>query len=173
MTDVENKSGSARDRAYQSLLGRLKDSITAAEEKTVSALKYDLDQAIELETAAEEMTREEASLLAAYLKRDLKSLARFLSESRNDLGDWLKFDTGLLEGRLLELLLVVADKTKLEQEEFSRELAERDLEYRSGDEVLVGTFACDGCGNTSVFTGPATLDDCAGCDGKVFHRVTE
>ena len=173
MADIDDKSGSARKDAYHSLLGRLKDSITAAEEKTLTALKHDLEQAIELETAAEEMTREEASLLAAYLKRDLKSLAQFVAQSRKGLADWLRFDTELLEGRLLELLLVVADKTRLEQDEFSRELAERELEYRSGDEVLVGTFACIACGNTRVLTGPAILESCEQCGAEVFRRVTE
>ncbi len=172
MPQADDKTGSARDKAYHSLLDRLQDSVAAAEERTLSVLKDDLEQAIELELAAEEMTREEAGLLAAYVKRDLKGLARFLSETRKDLADWLKFDTDLLEGRLLELLLMVADKTRLEQEEFSRELAERDLEYHSGDEVLVGTFACDDCGNLLVFTAPDVLANCTECGGKDFHRVT-
>ena len=170
MNEDLNSTASNWEKTYYSLLERLRTSLNSAEKKTLEALHYDLEQAIELEAAAEEMTREEVSLLAAYLQRDLQDLSAYIRETRKGVGEWLKFDAELLEQRLMDLLLEVADRTTLEQQEIARELAQRDIEYDAGTHVLSGTFVCNACAAVYVHVKPAMLVECIECGGRSFQR---
>jgi hypothetical protein len=160
------------ESTYHSLLNRIKEGLESAEEKTWEGIKYEIEQAIELEAAAEEMSREEIALLAAYLKKDLKSLTHYVEETGKGLADWLKFDAQLLEQRFLDLLLSVADKTTLEQQELEQHIKQGSAGYMAGEYVMPGTFACDGCGELVVFSRPQILNPCAKCNSAQFMRVT-
>lgn len=160
-----------KQSAYQRILHRIKESVEEAEEKTVEAVKREIDQAIELEEAAEEMTREELDLLGAYLKRDIASLSRFVATTGKGVAEWLKFDLQLLEDKLARLLLSVADQTALEQRELERELEKEGSDvYVAGEMVVAGTFACLNCGDIYVATEPMQLTACVECGGDSFRR---
>lgn len=57
------------------------------------------------------MTKDEISLLGTYLQRDLEHLIHFVDETGEGLAEWLQLDLSLLEHRLTERLLSVADQT--------------------------------------------------------------
>jgi len=157
--------------AYHRILQRIKESLEQAEEVTVEALKQEIDQAIELEETAEEMTREELDLLGAYLKQDMTHLSRFVSVTGKGVADWLKFDLHLLEDKLAELLLSVADQTSVAQRKLEWELKkESDDIYKAGAMVVGGTFACINCGDIYVCTQPMRLAPCIECGGDRFQR---
>ncbi len=160
------------ETTYESLLNRIKEGLERVEEQTWEGIKYDLEQAVELEAAAEELTKEEIALLAAYLKKDLKSLTHYMEETGKGVADWLKFDTKLVENRLLDLLLSVADKTNIQQRELERRLKSGPEEYVTGERVIPGTFACINCGDITVFSRPRTLKSCRECKGDTFRRIT-
>lgn len=168
---MNDQASDRSDPVYQRLLHRVRESLERVEQKTAEAIQYEIDQAIELEVTAEEMTREELDLLGAYLKRDISSLSRFVSKTGKGVGDWLKFDLHLLEDRLAALLLSVADKTALEQQALERELElEGDDSYVAGETVVAGTFACQNCGDIYVVTKPTMLESCLECGGDTFRR---
>ncbi len=177
MSEQNNSSAKpphSNEGAYQRVLQRIKESMEQAEQKTAKLIRHEIDQAIELEEAAEEMTREELDLLQAYLKRDLSSLSHFVEATGKGVADWLKFDLQLLEDRLASLLLSVADRTALEQIELERALEkEGDDNYRAGETVIAGTFACKGCGDIYVITRPETLQACVECQAESFRRVSK
>ena len=154
------------------LLDRVSQSIEQAEQKTLDGIKHEVEQAVELEAAAEDMTREEMDLLGAYLKRDLESLSRFISVTGKGLADWLSFDLHLVEDRLLKLLLSISDKTALEQAEFKQSLEDNKEVYTAGEQVLPGSFCCELCGDMFTIIAPAVLQRCAVCGRVDFQRTT-
>lgn len=156
--------------AYQRLLHRVRDSWEQLEQKTVDGIRHEIDQAIELEEAAEEMTREELDLLGAYLKRDIESLSQFVAQTGKGVADWLKFDIHLLEDRLAALLLSVADQTTVEQRALSQQMQSAEPLYVAGETVMAGTFACTNCGDVYVFTTPGRLENCIECSGDAYTR---
>lgn len=176
MTDPQidpSKPPESMQPTYQRLLHRIRESLEQVEKKTAEAIQYEIEQAIELEATAEEMTREELDLLGAYLKRDLNSLSRFAAKTGKGVAEWLKFDLHLLEDKLANLLLSVADRTLLEQEALVHQLDEEgDDNYVVGETVLAGTFACQNCGDIYVVTQPKALEACLECGADSFRRVS-
>ncbi|MCF7981658.1 MAG: zinc ribbon-containing protein [Pseudomonadales bacterium] len=166
-----SKQSKMSESNYDRLLQRIKVSLEKVEQKTTEAIQHEIEQAIELEEAAEEMTREELDLLGAYLKRDIASLSRFVSTTGKGVADWLKFDLHLLEDKIASLLLSVADKTIIEQLELKQELEnEGDEIYVAGETVVAGTFACLNCGDIYVITKPTILENCLECGADTYSR---
>ncbi|MEZ5524538.1 MAG: zinc ribbon-containing protein [Pseudomonadales bacterium] len=162
------------EKAYERIIHRVEESLDKAEEVTFETLKQEIDQAIEFEEEVEELTKQEISLLGAYLKRDLKDLSRFMGQTGKGLAEWLKFDMGLLENKLKSLLKQVADKSTLEQHQLEEELTEHDQEvYASGEYVLVGTFVCTNCDAEQEFIKPGFLMSCQECGGDQFLRASQ
>lgn len=161
------------EKAYDRIIHRVEESLGKAEKVTLDGLKYDIDQAIEFEEDVEELTRQEISLLGAYLKRDLNSFSRYMSSTGKEIADWLKFDAALLERKLLSLLMSVADKSVKEQQELEEQLAEHaDEVYMAAEYVLLGTFVCDNCGTEQEFIKPGFLMNCSECGGDKFRRAS-
>lgn len=159
------------EKAYERIIHRVEESLGKAEDVTLESLKHDIDQAIEFEEDVEELTRQELSLLGAYLKRDLKGLNRFMDSTGKGLAEWLKFDIGLLENKLLSMLKQVADKTIIEQQQLGEKLDEQDEEvYMSNEYVLPGTFICNNCETEQEFIKPGFLMSCDECGGDQFQR---
>jgi len=160
-----------QEKAYERIIHRVDESLGKVEKVTLESLKYDIDQAIEFEEDVEELTRQEVSLLGTYLKRDLSSLSRYMSSTGKEIADWLKFDAGLLERKLLSLLMSVADKSVTEQQQLEEQLAEHTEEvYMAGEYVLPGTFLCDNCDVEQEFIKPGFLMNCSECGGDQFRR---
>jgi Zinc-ribbon containing domain len=161
------------EKAYERIVHRVEESLGKAEKVTLEELKHGIDQAIEFEEDVEELTKQEVSLLGAYLKRDLKNLNRFMGQTGKGLADWLKFDMGLLENKLQSMLKQVADKSIIEQHQLEEELAEHDEEvYVSNEYVLAGTFVCNNCETEQEFIKPGFLMSCAECGGDQFQRTS-
>lgn len=154
------------------LLSRVNKSLAQVEHHTVASMQHEIEQAVELEAAAEEMTKEEIDLIGAYLKRDLKHLSHFVSSTGKGLAEWLSFDVHLIEDKLLKSLLSIADKTTLEQEEFQQSLAENKEVYMAGEQVLPGSFCCQLCGEPIQITTPSILEKCVACGRVDFQRTS-
>lgn len=176
MSEQQNDQSSAPDADKAGFLHRLLDrvsqSLERVEQQTVAGIQHEIEQAVELEAAAEDMTREEMDLLGAYLKRDLQSLSRFVSGTGKGLAEWLSFDLHLMEDRLLKLLLSISDRTVLEQEQFQQILEEHQEVYMAGEQVLPGSFSCALCGEPVTVTAPSVLEKCPVCGRVDFQRIS-
>jgi len=154
-----------------SLVKRFHERLLQVEDRTLDVIESELEEAIELEATAEEMARDELNLLGAYLRRDMHSLRDYVASTGKGLKEWLRFDTDLLESRLAELLLMVADSTTVQQAELKKK-AETDACFDAGESVLGGTFSCVNCGDVYVYHQPTLLSPCLECGGEVFHRIS-
>ncbi|KXS49934.1 MAG: hypothetical protein AWU57_5089, partial [Marinobacter sp. T13-3] len=89
------------------------------------------------------------------------------------LKEWLQLDLSLLEHRLAERLLSVADQTLVDTLELRQKLENEDIgHYISGDVATAGMFHCLNCGHMVCLTKTSHLHPCDACGSHYFERVT-
>jgi hypothetical protein len=156
--------------AYDRMMERVSASLEEAEEKARPTLQKHLDRAVDKTVELEELTREEAEKVAAWVRRDLRDAGHHLAETGEELGHWLKFDIELMEQRLYEFLARAADKTKLEILEL-RETLQADPPHHSGEITGPGTLYCSDCGQAMHFHRTGHIPPCPKCHGSNFRRA--
>jgi predicted RNA-binding Zn-ribbon protein involved in translation (DUF1610 family) len=156
-------------RAYDDMMVRVKTAIEEAEEYALPAIKRHIAKARDTAVVLEELTKEEAEKVAYFLERDVEDAGRHLAESGHELSDWLRFDIGLIEDRLLEVLAKVADHTRLDMLQFERDLKEGPP-YNAGEITGPGTLECVSCGAVIRFHAIGYIPNCPSCAHTVFRR---
>jgi hypothetical protein len=175
MTDPDDKPRN-RDlierlvSAYDTMLGRVSDTLDRVEETGFPALRKSIDQARERAVELGELTREEADRVAAYLERDMKDAAQFLSHTGEELREWFRFDMRLIETKLFQMFANVADQTSVQLAELAERARRADL-YHTGEITGLGTLACTACGKELHYSKPGHIPPCSGCKGTEFRRV--
>ncbi len=148
---------------------RMMERLTQTGEDIVPGLQQRIESVAETAVELQELTREEASLLSAWLKRDLEDAGHYLAETGHDFKRWLRLDVELVEDRLLDWLQQAADRSRLEIQEF-KERINPDHDYRSGEITAPGVLQCRHCGTEKELSGVAVIADCDHCGGRVFRR---
>ncbi len=172
MTDEDDKS--TREKwlaAYDDMMMRVKTAMEEAEESTLPVLQRFIRNARDTAVELEELTKEESEKIAYYLQRDLQDAGKHLAETGHELGDWLRFDMDLIEDRLLSVLAMVADRTRLEMLQFEHDIKEGPA-WNSGEVSGPGTLVCDSCGAPMRFHATGYIPNCPECGHTVFHRKT-
>ena len=155
--------------AYERMLERAMADARKAGEHTAPALHRLIDTARDKAIELEELSREEAERIAAYLKRDLTDAGEFLADTGDELKHWLGFETRLIENQLLDLFMSAADKTTVELLDL-KEQARQASSYHAGEVTGPGTLQCDACGAKQHFHKPRRISPCPDCHATVFHR---
>ena len=172
MTDKDDQStGEKWLTAYDDMMMRVKTAIEEAEESTLPVLQRYIHNARDTAIELEELTKEESEKIAYYLQRDLEDAGKHLAETGHELGDWLRFDIHQIEERLLSVLASVADHTRLEIQQFERDIKEGPV-WNSGEITGPGTLVCASCGASTRFHATGHIPPCAECGHTVFHRKT-
>ncbi|MGD8112458.1 zinc ribbon-containing protein [Vibrio sp. TRT 21S02] len=137
----------------------------------VEALKHSPDEVNHvLETsgkvveAANDMTKDELSLISAYVKSDLKEFADSYEESKSG-PFYLMVADSIWQG-----LLEITDRTKVEWVELFSDLEHQGL-YEAGEVIGLGTLVCDECGHKTQYNHPTVIIPCTKCGHKGFSRV--
>lgn len=159
-------------QAYDRMLARIERRLAEAETRTWDGLKAEIDEAVEFEEGVERLSKDEASLLGAYLRRDLGHLVQYVNETGEGVGDWLRLDLDLVEHQLLELLLSIADKTQVDALELEQRISHSPGQYMSGEIATAGVLKCLDCGHTLCLTETTHLQPCHHCASHYFERVT-
>lgn len=153
--------------AYERMLERAVENSKTAADKT-NALWHDaIDKAHERAVELNEISREEAERIAAYLKRDVEDAAFYLHETGADLKRWLGFEKEVFSDHLLHLFAQAADQTTLALQELARRAS---AEYQTNDVVAPGVFVCNTCQHEVHIKGAASLPPCPHCMGTKFRR---
>jgi rubrerythrin len=155
--------------AYDDMMVRVKTAIEEAEEATLPKLREFIHDARDKAVELGELTHEEAEKIAGYLERDLEDAGKHLADTGQELGDWLRFDIHQIEERLLEVLLRVADHTRLEMLQFQQDIQEGPV-WNAGEITGPGTLECASCNNTIRFHATGHIPECPNCGHTVFHR---
>jgi predicted nucleic acid-binding Zn-ribbon protein len=156
---------------YNRMMERVKHALDEAEHMARPNLEHAIQRARERTVELGEATREEAAKLAAYLRRDLREMTSYLSDTGKDYDDWFYMDLKLIEARLLDLITSVADKTKLELALWAEQV-EQTSNYRSGEITGPGTLECIACGQRLTHVKAAHIPPCPRCGASEFRRIT-
>lgn len=159
----------ALGEVYEKMFERAVENFHKAEEKSGALFHKLIDEAKEKAVELEEVSREDAEKLSAYIKRDLSDAADHLSETGRELKDWLGFETTLLESSIFDLLLKAADKTTLELLKMKEDAQQASI-YHTGEITGPGTLVCDQCGEKLHFRKAGKIPPCPKCHATTFHR---
>ena len=156
--------------AYEKMYERAREDLHKAKEMTGPLLHEAIDEAKDKAVELEEVSREDATKLADYLKRDINDALYYLSQTGREIKDWLGFETKLLEFEFIDMLLEIADRTTVELQQFKENATHP--EYHTGEITGPGTLSCNECGERLHFFKAGKIPPCPKCHATVFHRST-
>lgn len=159
------------------ILGRIyetiyEDSVTAfrkSEKKTSETLHALIDDAGELISEAEELSREQIIEISDYVKRDIDDLAVFLSKTGNELSDWLGFELELLETKVVDQLFEAVDPSTISL----LALKEQASTLHTGQIAGPGVLTCDACGEQLHYYKAGRIPPCPKCSKTEYHRKSD
>jgi len=162
---------SQQNTIYERMLHFVNDAVHGAEDNLSIKIHYLIDKVKEQAYELGEFSREEIDKVSDYLQRDIQDAAEYLSKEGTELRDWLKFDTELVEDRLLDLFSSAINTTNIELDELSRKAQQENLWYK--DETTgPGSFICEQCGQQIKILKIQSLSQCSECGGEIFKRVS-
>ena len=156
--------------AYDKMMERVEHFLDTAERQALPALQKNIDKAKQQAIELKEITKEEAEKIGDYLRRDLHDAAEHLESSGKEISSWFSFDLKLIEDRILDIFVKVADKTRLELAQLA-EQAKRAQQYRTGEITSIGTLACQDCDTLLHFKKTSRIPPCPKCHKTSFVRT--
>jgi anaerobic ribonucleoside-triphosphate reductase len=93
-----------------------------------------------------------------------------MMETSAEFGDWLMLDIEVIERKVVEMFLSVADRTRIELEQFKNQAQPASL-YYSGEIAGPGTLICNECGYRMQFVTTAQIETCPECGNNTFQRA--
>jgi hypothetical protein len=155
---------------YERMLSRLQEG---RRDLTWENLQKELDEAVAFEAELEEFTKDELSLLRAWVERDLVDMRRYLSAGGYSVASWLGIDLDQLSRRVVESLLSIADRSQVEKARFEEDLEAARADYCEGEMAAPGRMACVHCDHVVELEGVARIEPCHQCGHRYFSRVSE
>jgi len=169
----QNKPGSTGFvAAYERVVKRLGAGLENAEVRSWDFLQKQIEEAVNVEQTAAQMTQDELDLLGAYVRRDMQQLGRYSHKAGEGLAAFLKFDLNYLEGQVLDSLKTLADQTRIDQELLREQLDHESEQYIAGELATVGTLECLECGMPHRLLSTVIIEPCQKCHGSYFKRVS-
>jgi len=176
MIQLQKKSAAHLISAYNQMMADMRRAFDNSDPEQMSlqkALNLAKHQAVHIG----EVTAEEAYEIGEYIKRDINDAAEFMMESSAEFYDWLMLDIEMVERKVMELFLSVADHTRIELEQFKQVNAateispvERAAIYRSGEITAPGNLICENCGTSNPLFSSSEIQDCKNCGHHRFNR---
>ncbi|EPC03642.1 hypothetical protein L861_19090 [Litchfieldella anticariensis FP35 = DSM 16096] len=157
-------------QGYERVLSRLKEG---ADELSWENLQKDLDEAVEFEAELEEFTKDELSLLRAWVERDLKDMRRYLAAGGEGVASWLGIDLSVLSRKVTDALFSIADRSIVDKARLDDDLEAAQADYCEGEIAAPGRMACVHCGAQVELQSVTRLEPCHQCGHRYFSRVSE
>ncbi|MDG3087418.1 zinc ribbon-containing protein [Vibrio hannami] len=118
----------------------------------------------EVANAASDMTKDELSLISAYMKSDLKEFSENYEESKSSPFSIMIADS------MWQALIDITDKTKIEWIEMFEDIEHQGI-YKTGDVIGLGHLVCEKCGHKAQYIHPTVIEPCAKCGADEFSRI--
>ncbi len=119
MIQIEKKPGKHLITAYNRMMAVMRDAFENADASDMSLQKA-LDMAQYKVVHLGAVGTEEAHEISEYIKRDINDAAEYMMETSAEFYDWLLLDIDLVERKVVDLFLSVADNTRIELERFKQ-----------------------------------------------------
>lgn len=157
-------------QAYNQMMHSIKDAFEEADDDTSdSSLQHALHLARERIVELGDLTAEEASQVSDFIKRDINDAAEYLMETSAEFSDWLLLDIEVVERKIVDLFLSVADTTRVELQQLQQQNRTA-ASYFAGEVTGPGTLQCTGCGKHVPYTTTALIKACEQCGSEEFKR---
>lgn len=169
MSQTKPKSSSHLIQAYNDMMTSIRSTFenTDSSDMTLQkALELARKQAVHIG----EVTLEEAQEISDFVKRDINDAAEYMMETSSEFGDWLMLDIEVIERKVIDLFLSVADRTRIELEQLKQHNREVSL-YYSSEITGPGTLKCTACGHCTSFITTAAIEPCTNCGNNTFQRA--
>ncbi|MGF1711087.1 zinc ribbon-containing protein [Vibrio kagoshimensis] len=147
----------------KALYEELMDDVIETLKHSPEEFNNKLETSSQLAKAANDMTKDEISLISAYVKSDLKEFSDNYEESKSG-PFYLMIADSVWQG-----LLDITDKTKVEWVELFQDLEHQGL-YQSGEVIGLGTLICDECGHQTDYNHATQIIPCTKCHSTAFTR---
>ena len=171
MIQLQKKPAHHLISAYNQIMKEMRDAFEQADPNDMS-LQKSLDLAKHQVVHLGEVSAEEAHEIGEYIKRDINDAAEYMMDSSAEFYDWLMLDIEIIEHKVIDLFLSVADHTRIELEQFKQpsSLSEQIPLYKSGEITGPGSLICENCGKTKQFLSSDEITDCKRCGHDGFIR---
>ena len=170
MIQLQKKPANHLITAYNQMMQEMRDAFEQADPSDMSlqkALELAKNQAVHLG----EVTTEEAHEIGEYIKRDINDAAEYMMDTSAEFYDWLMLDIEIIERKVMELFLSVADHTRVELEQFRQVKSDNEKTiYKSGEITGPGTLICESCGKAKPFLSSDEISVCGQCGNDRFIR---
>lgn len=172
MIQLQKKPANHLITAYNQMMKAMRDAFEQADPSEMSlqkALNLAKQQAVHLGA----VTAEEAHEISEYIKRDINDAAEYMMDSSAEFCEWLMLDIEVIERKVMDLFLSVADHTRIELEQFKQTVSypERMTIYKSGEITGPGALVCESCGSSKAFPSSNEITDCGQCGhGRYIRR---
>ncbi len=168
--DQDNTSPRELIHAYDRMLKRAEDTLSAATSRSETTLKHALHAATDKAVELGELTREEAGRVHGFVTRDLYDVGRHLAIEERDVADWLRLNLLLVEKEVLHRFSALAQAAKLELKHLEK--AKRRLdEWHTGEVTTIGTLRCRSCGKLVHFENTGHIPPCPKCRATIYERA--
>ncbi len=145
---------------YEALLKDVVETLKHSPEE----VNHILETSGKVVSAANDLTKDELSLISEYVKSDLKEFSESYEESKSG-PFYLMVADSIWQG-----LLEITDRTKVEWVELFQDLEHQGL-YHVGDMIGLGVLVCESCGHKVEYNHPSEVAPCINCGNKVFGRL--
>ena len=171
MSQLQKKPANHLISAYNQIMKEMQTDFEQADPNDTS-LQKSLNIAKQQVVHLGEATTEEAYEIGEYIKRDINDAAEYMMDSSAEFYDWLMLDIEIIERKVVELFLSVADHTRIELEQFkeTKRTGEKTPLYTSGEITGRGTLICERCGKAKPFLSSDEINDCEKCGHNRFIR---
>ena len=176
MIELQKKSANHLISAYNQMMKEMRDAFEQTDPSDMSLQKA-LDLARHQAVHLGKVTAEEAHEIGEYIKRDINDAAEYMMDSSAEFYDWLLLDIEIIERKVMDLFLSVADHTRIELEQFKQTspqsdqiLTEQIPVYKSGEITGPGTLICENCGKVKPFLSSDEITNCERCEHNRFIR---
>ena len=176
MNQLQKRSPNHLISAYNQIMREMRGAFEQADPSDMS-LQRSLNIAKDQVERLGDITAEEAHEIGEFIKRDINDAAEFMMDSNAEFYDWLLLDIEVIERKVVDLFLSVADHTRIELEQFkiAKMPAEQIPLYKSGEITGPSTLICESCGKAKPFLSSDAITDCEKCGHNRFiqrHKGT-
>jgi len=169
MIQMSQQTSNRLIEAYNQMMASIRSAFENAEDSDMSLSKA-IAMARDEITHISDVTQDEAEEISNFIKRDINDAAEYMMESSSEFSDWLMLDIEVIERKLIDLFLSVADKTRVELEQFGVQSRGLSL-YYAGEITGPGTLQCAECGHRVSFATTSQIKNCAQCGHNTFRRA--
>ncbi|MBE9567801.1 MAG: hypothetical protein IMF14_03825 [Proteobacteria bacterium] len=119
MIQIQKKPASHLISAYNLIMMEMREAFDQLPGHEIS-LQNILETAKHRAVHIGKISAEEAHEIGEYIKRDINDAAEHMMEVSDQFYDWLSLDIEVIEYKVIELFLSVADSTRIELEQFQQ-----------------------------------------------------